>query len=432
MVGAMAVILYYLADTWFVSLLGTRELAALGFTFPATILVTYFGVGLGIGTSALVARAIGSRKPELAAEISFASILLGLLVGLLVIVPGQLSINLIFPAMGATPELMPFVDDYMSIWYCGVPFLLIQFAGSSVIRACGNARMHGLLMASGAVCNAILDPILIFGLGPFPAMGIAGAALATVLNWAMVVGLICYYLARHEGMLKTRWPGLAMILGTWRRHLRITLPAALANMITPMAAGIITATLATYGAHAVAAYGVVSRIESFVMIVVLGMSMSLPPFVSQNFGADRFDRVRLGLSLALRFVIVWQFALYAVVALAAPWIAAIFTSDPAVREVITLVLRVLPASYAFQGWVILTASSFNALHAPRNALITSLLRFFVFYVPLALLGAALADIPGLFLGAAVGNLLAGLLVSRWIMAYVTRLQGAPGAIPAAG
>src|SRR5690606_10798895 len=130
-------------------------------------------------------------------------------------------------------------------------------------------------------------------------------------------------------------------------------------------------------------------------------------------------------SLSLRFVTVWQFALYALVAVAAPWIAAIFTADPAVREVITVVLWILPASYAFQGWVILTASCFNALHAPRNALITSLVRFFVFYVPLALTGAWLYGIPGLFAGAALGNLLCGIVVSRWIMGYVTRLQPPP-------
>jgi Na+-driven multidrug efflux pump len=92
-----------------------------------------------------------------------------------------------------------------------------------------------------------------------------------------------------------------------------------------------------------------------------------------------------------------------------------------VREIITTVLRILPASYAFQGMVVLSASSFNALHAPRNGLITSLLRFFVFYVPLALLGNYYGGITGLFLGAALGNVLAGIVISRWILRYAARL-----------
>jgi Na+-driven multidrug efflux pump len=158
------------------------------------------------------------------------------------------------------------------------------------------------------------------------------------------------------------------------------------------------------------------------MIVVLGMSMSVPPFISQNFGAKCFDRVRLGLRLSLRFVLLWQLGLYALVAVFAPWIAAIFTTEQSVRDIITLALRIMPASYAFQGMVVLSASSFNALHAPRNGLITSLLRFFVFYVPLALIGNQLGGLQGLFMGAALGNVCAGVVITNWISRYTKRLQ----------
>jgi Na+-driven multidrug efflux pump len=157
------------------------------------------------------------------------------------------------------------------------------------------------------------------------------------------------------------------------------------------------------------------------LIVVLGMSMSVPPFVSQNYGAHRYDRVEQGLKMSLNFVLTLQLALYAVVALTAPWIAMIFTRDTEVQDVITLALRIIPLSYAFQGMVVLSASSFNALHAPRNALITSLLRFFVFYVPLALIGNEIDGIRGLFIGAAIGNVLAGLVIRRWIFSYVRQL-----------
>ena len=247
------------------------------------------------------------------------------------------------------------------------------------------------------------------------------SALATVISWALGMFLIFYYLHHNEKLLFFRMPPLAPLLASWKKLLAISLPASLANMITPVATAVLTATIANYGPQAVAAYGVISRVEAFIMIVVLGMSMSLPPFISQNYGARLYDRVCLGLKLSLRFVLVWQFSLYVLVALSAPWIAAIFTRDETVREIIATVLRILPASYAFQGMVVLSASSFNALHAPRNGLITSLLRFFVFYVPLALLGNYLGGIKGLFIGAALGNVLSGLVVSRWILHYSSRL-----------
>ena len=421
-VGAVAIILFYLADTWFVSQLGTNELAALGFTFPATILLTYLGVGLAIGTSATVARAIGAKDHNKSAEITFAAILLGFGVGLLLIIPALASINTVFTLMGATPETLVLIRQFVSVWYLGIPLFMVQFAGTAVMRAVGNSKLQGKLMMLSAAVNAILDPIFIFGFGPVPAFGIQGAAIATVITWVLANIFIWYYLSVKEQLFKFIWPGLQKLVKDWAQLLQITIPAAIANMITPLATGVLTATMAKYGAEAVAGFGVVMRIEALVMIVVLGMSMSLPPFISQNFGAHAFGRVREGLKMSLKFVMGLQLVLYVVVALAAPLIARIFSDETAVQEVIIVILRILPASYAFQGMVILSASSFNALHAPRNALITSLLRFFIFYVPLALIGASIADISGMFIGAAIGNLLSGLLITWWILRYVHSLE----------
>jgi putative MATE family efflux protein len=429
-IGAIAVIIYYLAGTYFVSLLGTDQLAALGFTFPATIMVTYFGVGLGIGTSALVGKATGSKNPLQVQEMTFASLSMGLLLGVILIFPAIASIDLIFPLLGAGPEHMPLIRSYMTIWFIGMPLQLMQFAGTAVIRASGNAKLHGKLMSASAVVNALLDPLFIFGLGPVPAMGIGGAAVASVITFALTTVVICYFLCSREKLLCLVMPRVDHLMASWKKLLQITGPAALANMITPLATAVLTATLATYGTHAVAAFGVVSRIEAFIMIVVLGMSMSVPPFISQNFGAHLFGRVQQGLRMSLNFVLAWQFGLYVLVALTAPWIAQIFTQDAEVQAVITLVLRILPASYAFQGMVVLSASSFNALHAPRNALFTSLVRFFVFYVPLALVGNELGGITGLFVGAALGNVLAGIVIRRWILNYTSSLLQTPAAVTA--
>ena len=421
-VGAISMILYYLTDTWFVSLLGTDQLAALGFTFPATILLTYLGVGLGIGTSACVARALGARNNDKATEMTFCAVVFGFILGVFLVIPALLSIDAVFTLLGADAATLVLIRRFISTWYLGLPFLLVQFAGTAVMRATGNSNLQGKLMMLGAAVNAILDPLLIFGPGPLPAFGIRGAAIATVITWFLSNVFIWYFLAVEEKLFRFFWPGLRKLLKDWGLLLKIALPAALANMITPLATGVITATLAQYGAQAVAGYGVVMRMEALVMIVVLGMSMSLPPFISQNFGANAFDRVRHALRLSLQFVMGLQLVLYVIVALAAPLIARIFSNEPDVIAVIVTVLRILPISYGFQGMVILSASSFNALHAPRNALLTSLLRFFIFYVPLALLGAAMGDIPGLFIGAAVGNLCAGILVTWWIYRYTLTLQ----------
>src|SRR5687768_12207083 len=232
-IGAIAVIMYYLAGTYFVSLLGTNQLAALGFTFPATILITYFGVGLGIGTSALVGKAIGSKNPLQVQEMTFASMSMGLLLGIILIVPAIASIDLIFPLMGAGPEHMPLIRSYMIIWFIGMPLQLMQFAGTAVIRASGNAKLHGKLMSASAVVNALLDPLFIFGLGPIPGLGIGGAALATVITFALTTVVICYFLCSKEKLLCLVLPQWDHLIVSWKKLLQITGPAALANMITP-------------------------------------------------------------------------------------------------------------------------------------------------------------------------------------------------------
>ena len=231
-IGAIAVILYYLADTYFVSLLGTSELAALGFTFPATIMITYFGVGLGIGTSALIAKAIGSKNRLLAQEMTFASMMAALLLGLLLIYPAILSIDYVFPLLGAGPDRMVMIKDFMFYWYLGMPLQLMQFSGTAAIRACGNAKLHGKLMFGSAVLNAVLDPLFIFGIGPFPGMGIGGAAVATVITWGFTILVICYQLCLKEHLLSFKLPQTRALLVTWGKLLAITGPAALANMIT--------------------------------------------------------------------------------------------------------------------------------------------------------------------------------------------------------
>src|SRR5690606_29760957 len=131
--------------------------------------------------SALVAKALGGKNLRQAQEMTFASMLAGLLLGLLFMLPALATIDLVFPLLGAGPERMVLIREFMQLWYLGIPFQLMQFAGTAAIRACGNAKLHGKLTTASAVLNALLDPLFIFGWGPIPGMGISGAALATVI-----------------------------------------------------------------------------------------------------------------------------------------------------------------------------------------------------------------------------------------------------------
>jgi putative MATE family efflux protein len=412
--GMIMLMTFSLVDTFFVSLLGTEELAALSFTFPVTFTVISLNIGLGIGTSAIIGRYLGSGESEHAKALATGALMLSvLLVGVLAVI-GINNIELIFGLMGATPELMVHIKAYMVPWFLAGVFLALPMVGNSVLRASGDTKTPSIIMASGGAINAVLDPILIFGWGPIPAMGIQGAAIATAVAWGVGVIWILYLLAFKRNLME---PRLLSIKEFWQASsgvLKIGLPAAGANMLTPIAGGVMTAVVATYGAEAVAAWGVGNRLESIASIIVLALSMSLPPFISQNYGANNYKRIEQAFDLSAKFVIVWQLGVFVVMAVLAKPIANVFAQEESVIRDITLFLYILPLGYGLQGIIILSNSSFNAMHKPMAALILSILRLFVFYVPIGYLGSHFYGLIGLFWGCVIANVVTAVVSYVWI------------------
>lgn len=411
--GMIMLMTFGLVDTFFVSMLGTDQLAAISFTFPVTFTLISLNIGLGIGTSATIGRFMGSGQSHLAKEYATGALILSfVLVGALAIV-GVFTIDPIFRLLGATDDLLPYIHDYMIVWYSAGVFLAVPMVGNSVLRAAGDTKTPSMIMAFGGLINVILDPILIFGWGPIPAMGIKGAALATAIAWAIGLFYILYLLAIKRQLILPRllkWSEMKIVSAG---ILKIGLPAAGANMLTPIAGGVITAMIAGYGPEAVAAWGVGSRIESIASIIVLALSMSLPPFISQNYGANKLDRVYDSYVMSLKFVIVFQMGIFLLLWLFSPILASIFADEKQVAELIQLFLFIVPLGYGLQGVVILTNSSFNAIHKPMSALVLSIVRLFVFLVPLAYLGSYLSDIKGLFWGVVIANTLTAIVAYLW-------------------
>jgi Na+-driven multidrug efflux pump len=196
-----------------------------------------------------------------------------------------------------------------------------------------------------------------------------------------------------------------VFISSCKSILKIGLPAAGANMLTPIAAAILTAIAATFGEEAVAAFGVGSRIESIASIVILALSMTLPAFISQNFGANKMERVKDSYITAIKFVMFWQILIYVILVLLAPYISEMFAKEKTVADLIVLFIWVLPLGYGLQGIIILTNSSFNALHKPMTTLMLSIVRLFVCYVPISYAGSVLFGLTGFFIGGVIGNLL---------------------------
>lgn len=413
--GMVMLMTFSIVDTFFVSMIGTNELAAISFTFPVTFTVISLNIGLGIGASAVIGKHLGSGEAESAKVLATGSLMLVTALVAILCLIGYFSIDFIFSLMGANEVLLPLIHDYMSVWYLAGIFLALPMVGNAVLRASGDTKTPSIIMAAGGAINAILDPILIFGWLGIPAMGIQGAALATCIAWATTVVWILYLLAIKRGLMVPR-------LLTWQEFkqaakgvLTIGLPAAGSNMLTPISAAIVTAIVAAYGAEAVAAWGVGNRIESIASIVVLALSMSLPPFISQNYGAMQFKRIIDAYQLCMKFVLVWQLLILGVLILLAPYIASVFADEQSVAEQIALFLVIVPIGYGLQGVIILTNSSFNAMHRPIAAMWLSIIRLFVCYIPITYLGSKFYGLQGLFWGCVIANMLAAVVSYSWFV-----------------
>lgn len=411
--GMLTLMSFNLVDTFFISLLGTQQLAAISFTFPVTFTLISLAIGLSIGTSAVIAKALGSGNEEDAKTDSLSALWLSALLVLLLAVLGFLLLDPLFILLGAKDEILIYIREYMVIWLAGSVLLVSPMIGNAILRAAGETKIPSLVMAASGLVNAVLDPIFIFGFGPIPAMAMQGAALATVISWLTGFVFIIYWLSVKRGML-TRWfLPWRQWLSICRKILHIGLPAAGANMLTPLAMAILTAIMASYGPEAVAAFGVGARIESIACLVVLALSMTLPPVISQNFGAAQFQRVRQAYELCCRFVLGWQAAVYLLLAVLAYPIANVFTDNAQVAEYVRWFIWIMPVAYGLQGVIILTNSSFNALHLPAKAVLLSLFRLFICYVPLAWLGGVFFGVAGVFIGCIIANLITATVAYYW-------------------
>jgi putative MATE family efflux protein len=418
--GMITLMLFNLVDTFFVSMLGTQELAAISFTFPVTFTVISLAIGLSIGTSAVIAKALGANDlNEARFDGAVALVVSAALVVLLSFI-GYLLITPIFTKLGAKPHLLLHIHDYMAVWFMGSVLLITPMIGNAVLRASGDTKTPSIIMGGSGVINAILDPIFIFGFGPVPAFGIKGAAIASVIAWSFAVGYILYLLAVKRQLISFTKCQQSFASAA-RKMLKIGIPAAGANMLTPIAMAVMTAIVARYGEASVAAFGVGSRIESIASLVVLALSMTLPPFVSQNFGANKYDRVESAYLAAIKFVLAWQFAVYLLLVLLSGWVSHIFAKEEAVASVIQLFIYIMPLGYGLQGIIILTNSSFNALHKPMNALVLSVVRLFVFYVPFAYVGSLIGGLNGLFIGALIGNMVTACVAYNWFRKQLSQL-----------
>lgn len=418
--GIAGMVAFNLVDTFFVGRLGIKPLAALGFTFPVIFIVASIALGIGTGTAAVVSRAIGSGDRDRVRRLTTDGILLGLLTVAILFTVGMTTMECTFTALGATPDIMPMILDYMRIWFPGMFFIVITMTGNNAIRAMGDTITPALVMLCAITINLILDPLLIFGIGPFPAMGIRGAAIATVVARAMTTIVALWVLSRKYDMITLKPPGPGELFKSWRAIMVIGFPAAAARLITPLAAAFMTRIVSSFGPAAVAAYGVSNRLEFLCLAVIMALQTIIIPFIGQNLGAGRPDRVKRGVAGSLGFAAVWGTLVWLFMLLGADRIAPIFNDDPEVSSLIATYLTVVSIGFGLQGVFVVASAAFNAMGKPILSAGATAIQMLGICIPAAAFAAPRWGLPGAFWAICGTYIVGGLVMGGLVMRETSR------------
>ncbi|MGB2238206.1 MAG: MATE family efflux transporter [Pseudomonadales bacterium] len=414
--GFIAVMGANLMESLYIGRVGTLELAALGFTFPLVMTLQGMTMGLGVGASSVVARSIGASDWPRARRLITHSFLLVIAFVTIVAVVIYLSLETLFTMLGANDEARVLASGYMTIWLLGLPFFAIAMVGSSLMRAAGDAVKPSYLMTVGAVIQVLIGPVLIFGWADFKGYGLAGAALAFVIARTLSFLMYVYYAVKDRLVVFS----MGGLLSSSRAILHVGLPAIAANLISPISLTVVTRLLAGHGEAVVAGFSVASRIETMLAMVMWALSMSVAPFVGQNWGAAQHDRVRAALRGANIFALVWGAFAFLCLYLLGPGLIALVNDDPAVIEAASSYLLIIPLGMGMMGIVANSTSSFNALGMPGPPLIISVMQMLFLSVPLALLGNYLMGYQGIFIGSVVAIVITAVTSFIWLRLTLKR------------
>jgi len=406
--------LYNIIDTFWVARLGYRAIAALTIVMPYHILIIAFGAGTGIGVSALTSRRFGEGNAEATNHVAGQIFPLAVLLGSVFLAAALFFSHTILTICGATPDIMDYATQYLVIISFGAPFLIFSISANNLLRGSGDAIRPMIFMIIATVINIILDPLMIFGIGPFPEMGVRGAALATTISQACAAGLNFYYIVAHKSIYRIKLAQIRLNLPILRDIYRVGFPAMIMETTESITFALFNYVISAFGSLAIAAAGLAIRIGDLAFMPMFGVAQGLLPIVGFNFGAKLWDRVWRAVKLACIGLALTMGAATVVLEIFTPQAVGIFSDDPELMALAVPAMRITLSSLVIVGPTILFNTAFQGLSRGKEALALSLIRQFLFFVPLLLLLPRIWGINGVWLTWPSSDVLAFIVAGLWL------------------
>ena len=425
-IAFFAMMAFNLVDTWYVSRLGTVPLAAMGFTFPIMMVLHSLAMGMGIGTSSCVSRTIGMGDRRRVRHLVSYAVLLSCLIFIILSMVAWPWMPRIISILGASGEARDLAVSYMRALLPFMPLAITPMITNNAIRATGNTLHPSLVLAGASLVNAGLDPLLIFGWGPVPAMGVAGAALATGLSRVFATVWALWISHRHFDLLTLEWTGRRELFRSWAAVLHVAIPSSATNLLLPITMGIVTRMIAGYGEYAVAATAAGQRIEHFAYVIPIAMGTVLVPLLGQNWGANRIDRVWEAWRKTNIYGITYSVCIFALSLIASRPVASCFSDNPDVVKLTSSYIRVLLGGAILVHSAVHAGFAFNAIGKPMRASLLMVIRLVGLVIPLAWIGSELWGVTGVYAGISFAHVLTGTAALFWFPAVLKGAKRHPG------
>ncbi|MBU7015036.1 MAG: MATE family efflux transporter [Theionarchaea archaeon] len=385
--------LYSVVDSIWVGHLNKEALAALSLAFPVQMVLIAVAVGTGVGVTSLMSRLIGQGNVQKASNAAEHGILIALLFGGLAFVAGYVFSSEIIALFSNDPVLTGFGSDYIRIILIGSTALFIPMMSNAILRGEGNTFIPMVTMLIGSVMNMVLDPLFIFGIGPFPRMEVAGAALATVLSRVVSGSFILYILFRGKTLISLDFRHFAYDFPVVKGIFNVGFPSMVMQLLASVMAGSMNIILGGFSATAIAAMGIYFRLQSFVLMPVFGLNQGYLPLVGYNYGHRNFERikktVKYGIMVAFSFTVL-GFCIFQFIP---SQLVRLFNDNPELVNTGTQALKTISYLYPVVGLTLIASVTFQAFGKAFRSLGITVFRQLVLLLPLAVVFGRVGGLP---------------------------------------
>jgi len=407
---------YQLTDTFWVGRLGTVAVAAVSISFPVIFLIISLGSGLAMAGTILISQYKGREDKKAIDHVTSQTLFMVILVSLALSVIGYLLSPFLIKLMGAEMDVFANAVSYMKISFVGMVFMFTFMVFQSLMRGVGDVKTPAFIVLGTVLLNLILDPLFIFGYGFIPAYGVTGAAVATIgtQGLAAVIGIVMLIRGKrqiqlHLGDLK---PDIPLI----KKMVKIGFPASIEHSTRALGMAIMTFLVATFGTLTLAAYGIGSRLLSFIIIPALGLSMATATLVGQNIGAgkiDRADRI-VKLSAQVSFIVL-TFAGILTFFFAEPISAFFIPGELTAIASSAMFIKIMALSFGFIGIQMALTGAFRGSGNTLMSMVLSIVSLWVLQFPLAYILSKHANFAevGIWMAFPIANVVAALITIIW-------------------